>query len=123
MKNLKHGTLIAIAAGGLFVAGCKKDEVKTEAKQEVAPTPTPDETAPKPDDTAGSAGVAVGSDSAGSAEKVSKVDCGGVNECKGKGTCKQPTHGCGGQNECKGKGVVAMTEDECKAKGGTVSKI
>lgn len=27
MKNLKHGTLIAIAAGGLFVAGCKKDEL------------------------------------------------------------------------------------------------
>ena len=98
MKNLKTGTLIAIAAGGLFVSACKKDEPKTEPKVEadkpaVAPT----------------------------AEKTSKVDCGGVNECKGQGTCKQEGHGCGGQNECKGKGVLTMAESDCKAKGGTIT--
>lgn len=95
MKNLKTGTLIAIAAGGLFVSACKKEE-KTESTDKPAVTqPT--------------------------AEKTSKVDCGGVNECKGQGTCKQEGHGCGGQNECKGKGVLTMSEDDCKTKGGTVT--
>ena len=64
------------------------------------------------------------SDSAGSAmtaEKVSKIDCAGVNECKGKGTCKQATHGCGGQNDCKGKGFVeTKTPKECADNGGKV---
>lgn len=96
MKNLKTGTLIAIAAGGLFFSACKKEEKKAESTDKPAVTqPT--------------------------AEKTSKVDCGGVNECKGQGTCKQEGHGCGGQNECKGKGVLTMSEDDCKAKGGTVT--
>lgn len=97
MKNLKTGTLIAIAAGGLFVSACKKEE-KTSGTNETKPAVT------QP-----------------TAEKAAKVDCGGVNECKGQGTCKGENHGCGGQNECKGKGVIAMTEEECKAKGGTVA--
>lgn len=130
VKNLKHGTMIAIAAGSLFASACKKEEKTAEpakpATQEVAPTPKPDEAKPAdPAPTPGSAAAAPGSaaEAAGSAtaEKVAKVDCGGVNECKGKGTCKQEGHGCGGQNECKGKGVLSMTEDECKAKGGTVA--
>jgi hypothetical protein len=97
VKNLTTGTLIAIAAGGLFFTACKKEE-KTQSttdKPAVAPAP--------------------------SAEKTAKVDCGGVNECKGQGTCKQEGHGCGGENECKGKGVITMTESDCKAKGGTVT--
>ncbi len=96
MKNLKTGTLIAIAAGGLFFSACKKEE-KQGGATGADPAPAP------------------------AAEKTSKVDCGGVNECKGQGTCKQEGHGCGGQNECKGKGVLTMTEDDCKAKGGTVT--
>jgi hypothetical protein len=122
VKNLKHGTLIAIAAGGLFLSGCKKDETKAEAKkEEAAPAAKPEDKPATPTaDTAGSGGVGVAAPTAGSGEKISKIDCAGVNECKGKGTCKQETHGCGGQNECKGKGVLEMTEDECKAKGGTV---
>ncbi len=48
------------------------------------------------------------------------VQCGGVNECKGKGACGGATHDCAGKNECKGKGWVALTEKDCKAKGGTV---
>lgn len=113
MKNLKTGTMIALAAGGLFVSACKKDEKTSavpakqeEVKKDEAPKPaTPEQPAVAPTE----------------GEKVSKIDCGGVNECKGKGTCKGENHGCGGQNECKGKGVLAMTEDECKAKGGTVT--
>lgn len=124
MKNLKTGTLIAIAAGGLFVTGCKKEE-KTEtkanepAKTETAPAKPTEATAPTPTPPP-PADPAVAAPTAGSGEKVSKVDCGGVNECKGKGTCKTEKHGCGGQNACKGQGVLTMTEDECKAKGGTV---
>ncbi|HEY5928538.1 MAG TPA: hypothetical protein VIV11_42920 [Kofleriaceae bacterium] len=113
MKNFKTGTLIAIAAGGLFVSACKKDEKATVQKEETpqaapAPEVKPEE---KPAMQPGSA----------EAEKVSKIDCAGVNACKGQGTCKTETNGCGGQNACKGKGVLTMTEEECKAKGGTVA--
>lgn len=83
-----------MAAGGLFFSACKKEETKS-GTEGAAPAPT--------------------------AEKTTKVDCGGVNECKGQGTCKQEGHGCGGQNECKGKGVLTMAESDCKAKGGTVT--
>lgn len=91
-----------MAAGGLFFSACKKEE-KTGSTTETKPAVTETKPAEQP------------------AEKTAKVDCGGVNECKGQGTCKGETHGCGGQNECKGKGVLAMSEEECKAKGGTVA--
>jgi hypothetical protein len=55
-------------------------------------------------------------------EKVTNVDCLGVNECKGQGTCRTATHGCGGQNECKGKGVIKIVEAECAEKGGKVTQ-
>lgn len=48
-----------------------------------------------------------------------KVQCLGVNECKGKGTCGG-ANGCAGKNDCKGKGTLMMTEADCKAKNGTV---
>ena len=113
--NIKTGTMIAIAAGGLFVSACKKaDKKQDEPANKMEMTPKPDQgssaVAPKPDDTKPEA-----------TEQVSKIDCAGVNECKGQGTCKTATSGCGGQNECKGKGVLAMTEAECKAKGGTIA--
>ena len=112
MTNFKTGALIAIAAGGLFAAACKKEDKPADKP---APAPTADPAKPevaKPD-------PAVAPNPA-TTEKISKIDCSGVNECKGKGTCKTEKHGCGGQNECKGQGVLAMTEEECKAKGGTV---
>jgi hypothetical protein len=116
MKNLKTGTLIAMAAGGLFLTGCKKEEGTTKASE-----PAKTETAPaNPAEAPAAPDPAVAAPTAASGEKVSKVDCGGVNECKGQGTCKTEKHGCGGQNACKGQGVLTMTEDECKAKGGTV---
>jgi hypothetical protein len=48
-----------------------------------------------------------------------KVQCYGVNSCKGHGSCKTATNDCKGLNSCKGKGFVEMTAAECKAKGGT----
>ncbi len=49
-----------------------------------------------------------------------KVQCMGVNACKGKTECATANNACKGQNACKGKGVMAMTEAECKAAGGTI---
>ena len=57
-----------------------------------------------------------------SAGDDAKVKCVGVNECKGKGSCKSAESSCKGMNECKGKGVTAMTEKDCKAKGGHAAK-
>ena len=53
-------------------------------------------------------------------ELAAKVHCEGVNECKGKGSCKSAGNACSGKNDCKGKGWIAMSAEECKAKGGTV---
>lgn len=49
-----------------------------------------------------------------------KVQCLGVNACKGQSDCATANNGCQGQNACKGKGMKVMTEAECKAAGGTV---
>lgn len=49
-----------------------------------------------------------------------KVQCLGVNACKGQSDCATASNGCKGQNACKGKGMKAMTEADCKAAGGTV---
>jgi hypothetical protein len=53
-------------------------------------------------------------------QAAKKVHCEGVNECKGKGECGGVGHDCAGNNQCKGKGWISLTEEECKAKGGTV---
>ena len=52
-----------------------------------------------------------------------KVQCHGINACKGKGACNGPDHACAGKNSCKGKGWIETTEKECKAKGGRVEKL
>jgi hypothetical protein len=49
-----------------------------------------------------------------------KVRCGGVNDCKGKGSCNSAKNSCAGKNACKGQGWVSTTEKECKDKGGQV---
>ncbi len=48
------------------------------------------------------------------------VKCGGVNECKGKGTCSGADNSCKSHNECKGKGWVELSPQECSTQGGTV---
>ena len=60
------------------------------------------------------------------AEKTSKasakVQCSGVNDCKGKSSCKSASNDCKGQNACKGHGVTMMkSAKDCEAKGGTVA--
>lgn len=52
--------------------------------------------------------------------KEAKVKCGGINSCKGKGSCSGASNGCAGQNGCKGKGWTEVTAKECKDKKGTV---
>lgn len=63
------------------------------------------------------AAVARATDKAGS----EPVQCAGINECKGKGSCAGATNACKAQNECKGKGwVETSSAEECVQKGGTV---
>ena len=54
--------------------------------------------------------------------KEVKVQCAGVNSCKGKSDCATATSACHGQNACKGQGWVKMTEKQCVEKGGKVEK-
>jgi hypothetical protein len=93
MKNpIRTGTMIAIAAAGLFASACNKKEDAGQAKPAVA------------------------------AEKTAaNIHCEGANDCKGHGSCKSAANACAGQNACKGKSFIkTATEDDCKAKGGTV---
>lgn len=106
MKHVKTGAMIAIAAGSLFASACKKEEPAASPKPAVEEKKQEQGAAAQP---------------ATPAEKTSKVDCGGVNACKGQGSCKTEKHGCGGQNECKGQGVLTMSEEDCTAKGGTIA--
>ena len=67
--------------------------------------------------------LAADGDDAGTRTKQtsSKVKCGGINECKGKGECAGPGHACAGHNDCKGKGwLTKESEEACKEAGGTV---
>jgi len=57
------------------------------------------------------------------AEKTeAKVQCAGVNACKGKSECSSAKNECSGQNACKGQGWLKMTEKQCLEKGGKVEK-
>src|SRR6266446_10792930 len=57
------------------------------------------------------------------AEKTeAKVQCAGVNACKGKSDCATATSACHGQNACKGQGWMSMSEKQCLEKGGKVEK-
>ncbi|MEJ7599927.1 MAG: hypothetical protein WKG01_18620 [Kofleriaceae bacterium] len=116
MKNpVRTGTMIALAAASLFTTACKKSEPSSNK---------PPTTEANPSDTKPAAsGTTPTSDKpAATDEKMAKVHCQGVNDCKGKGACKSTANACAGQNGCKGKGFVDIaSEDECKTKGGTVT--
>ena len=49
-----------------------------------------------------------------------KVQCLGVNSCKGQSECKTANSSCKGLNSCKGHGFLTMTKAKCKAAGGKV---
>jgi hypothetical protein len=131
--NFKNGALIAIAAGSLFAAACKKADEKTTDKAgdtkpagdlkagemkpegEEKPAETKPEGEAKPAVEAKPVETKPG-------EKTAKVNCLGVNSCKGQSACKTASNACAGQNGCGGKGFIELTEEECKTKGGTVAK-
>lgn len=48
------------------------------------------------------------------------VHCGGVNGCKGQGSCAGAGNSCKAQNNCKGHGWTEMSPADCEAQGGTV---
>ncbi len=53
-------------------------------------------------------------------KETASVNCGGVNECKGKGACSSAESSCAGQNACKGKGVLKISAKDCAEKKGKV---
>jgi hypothetical protein len=97
-RSVKTGAMIAFAAASLFSSACGK---KADNASSTMPA----------SDTA-----------AAPAEQTAKVACLGINECKGKGSCKTADNGCAGSNECKGKGLTEVASaDDCTGKGGTVA--
>jgi hypothetical protein len=44
-----------------------------------------------------------------------KVQCTGVNGCKGQSACKTANNACKGQNSCKGMGFLELTQKDCDA--------
>jgi len=66
-------------------------------------------------------GIAYAAEKEGkTAEKT--VKCVGVNDCKGKGTCKSAKNDCKGQNACKGQSFADLTQKACLEKGGKVEQ-
>ncbi len=57
---------------------------------------------------------------AGEEKDTDQVKCGGINSCKGSGSCGGADHGCAGKNACKGQGWTKTSRKECKDKGGKV---
>jgi len=128
MNAFQNGALIAIAAGSLFAAACKKEEKPTPAasdKPATSETKPTEKPADKPAET--KPAVAAPDDKptpvekpAATVEKTDKIHCGGVNSCAGKGGCASENNACAGKNGCGGQGWVEMTEDDCKAKNGKI---
>ena len=50
-----------------------------------------------------------------------KVECYGVNKCKGQGACGGNGASCAGTNSCKGKGWIELTKEECAKRKGKTS--
>ena len=62
---------------------------------------------------------APGTASAGEGEKV---NCYGVNKCKGTGGCGGKGHSCAGENACKGQGYLDIDKETClKIEGGRLT--
>ncbi|OGI40872.1 MAG: hypothetical protein A2V91_03415 [Candidatus Muproteobacteria bacterium RBG_16_64_10] len=50
---------------------------------------------------------------ASAAQHEGKMECQGVNACKGKSDCKTAASACKGLNACKGKGMMIMSKKDC----------
>ncbi len=53
---------------------------------------------------------------------TAKVECSGINSCKGTSSCQTADSACKGLNSCKGKGWIPETKANCLSKGGKVGK-
>lgn len=51
-----------------------------------------------------------------------KIQCFGVNSCKGQSACKTARSSCKGLNSCQGQGFLEMTEAKCLKKGGSLTQ-
>lgn len=49
-----------------------------------------------------------------------KVQCYGVNSCKGHSACASANNACKGQNSCKGQGWIELSKKDCEDLGGRV---
>jgi uncharacterized membrane protein len=49
-----------------------------------------------------------------------KIQCIGVNSCKGHSECKTASSSCTGLNACKGQSWVSKTKAECKTLKGKI---
>ncbi|WP_075996861.1 BufA2 family periplasmic bufferin-type metallophore [Salaquimonas pukyongi] len=64
------------------------------------------------------AGSGIAVPSGAHAQGEAKIQCTGVNVCKGHSDCKTATSNCKGLNDCKGQGFVSLTQFECEKVGG-----
>jgi|APCry1669189534_1035231.scaffolds.fasta_scaffold05982_3 hypothetical protein len=46
---------------------------------------------------------------------AAKIQCDGVNTCKGTSACATAKNSCAGQNTCKGQGWLLLTQADCDA--------
>jgi len=51
-----------------------------------------------------------------------KIQCSGVNTCRGQSDCSTANNECKGHNSCMGESWLYMTEEECRAEGGKIEK-
>jgi len=57
-----------------------------------------------------------------SADDSGKVNCYGVNKCKGTGSCGGKGHSCAGENACRGQGYLKIDKETClKIEGGRLT--
>lgn len=53
---------------------------------------------------------------------IARLDCKGINGCKGHSACKGAANGCKGQNACKGQGWMPATSQlDCLTQGGSTA--
>jgi hypothetical protein len=108
-SKVNKGSMLALGAAALILAGCASAGQKEAASGGVA--------------CAGINGC-----KGQSACKTVGHECKGQNSCKtannackGQGSCKTAGNGCKGQNACKGQGFLqTATSEECATKGGHV---
>jgi len=56
------------------------------------------------------------------ADEPQKVECYGINKCKGMSDCGGKGHSCAGENACKGQGFLKVDRDTClKIEGGRLT--